>query len=118
MSEVTMNPAALQEIAKLPVVQAALIEAAHKGEAAAIAIAPRSTLVYTEPGYGHYQDSIHVEVYEGDGTVLLVADDFKANWVEFGTLNPQGTSKGFPVHATLRRGMEAAGFEVVAPRRN
>lgn len=117
MNKVEMNAAAMQEIAMLPEVLAARIECAQMGEAAAKAIAPVSDIVYHDPKYGHYKDSIHVEVYEGDGTVLLIADDFKANWVEFGTLNPQGSSSGYPAHATLRRGMEAAGFRVTEPRR-
>lgn len=117
MSKVKMDPVAIQEITKLPIVQQALIEAAHLGEAAAFAIAPRSSMTYTHPDYGHYQDSIHVEVYEGDGKVVLIADDFKSNWIEFGTLNPQGTSKGYPAHATLRRGFEAAGFKLHDVRR-
>ncbi len=54
----------------------AVAEVAEKGAAAARSIAPVAS--------GAYRDSIHTDDSEGL-PVRIVADDFKAGWIEFGT---------------------------------
>lgn len=50
---------------------------------------------------GAYRDSI--KVTEENGEVYVSATDFKANWIEFGSINN-------PKSAPLRRGAQAAGL--------
>lgn len=52
---------------------------------------------------GAYRDSI--KAVAAGGSVYLVATDFKANWIEFGTADN-------PPSAPLRRGLLGAGFEL------
>lgn len=84
-----------------PLVQAQLRYLTEEAADAARSIAPYRT--------GEYHDSIHVEESEGQsdvpGTVVLVADAPHAVYVEFGTSDT-------PTFAPLRRGMEAAGFDM------
>lgn len=56
---------------------------------------------------GAYRDSIQADqVLDGDKLVnRLIATDFKAHWVEFGTSR-------MPAQAVLRRAMEAAGLAI------
>lgn len=57
---------------------------------------------------GAYRDSIHGEakVLGGKATGLVIADDFKALWIEF------GTEKDFPAYAPLRKGVERVASKV------
>lgn len=102
MSKVEVDQAAIRTLWMDPDVQDDLIWVAEEAAKAAKTFAPRKT--------GSYRDSIHVEHYPGDGRVVIIASDFKSNWIEFGTKNQQGDSKGFPIHAPLRRGCEAVGL--------
>lgn len=52
---------------------------------------------------GDYKRSIHAEPFQGGG-VIVVADDWKANFIEFGTVDT-------PAFAPLRRGVQNAGMK-------
>lgn len=60
---------------------------------------------------GNYKDSIEgvAGLSGGKAKGRVVASDFKAGWLEFGTYKMQA-------FATLRRGVEAAGFGVKSSR--
>lgn len=53
---------------------------------------------------GAYVGGIKVE--ESNGGIIVRASDWKSNWIEF------GTRTGYPAHAPLRKGAEAAGLKV------
>jgi hypothetical protein len=53
---------------------------------------------------GAYRDSIKAVV--AGKFAYLVATDFKAHWIEFGSVHN-------PAHAPLRRGAQAAGLRVI-----
>jgi len=57
---------------------------------------------------GAYRDSI--QATEEGGEVFVVAKDWKANFIEFGTVNN-------PPKAPLRRGVQAAGLRFKASRK-
>lgn len=98
MSRVVVNPA-IEEIIED---EASLALQLH--EVASIIAANARLLAPIETG--DYKRSIHVEKIKGD--VAVVADDWKSNWMEFGTAN------GTPTYAPLRKGAELAGFRVHA----
>jgi hypothetical protein len=74
----------------------------RRGEAAAEQA--RVTAPYQS---GNYRDSIGVDIIVEDGTAVarLLASDFKASWIEFGTVK-------WPAHRTLRNAVEASGLKL------
>jgi pectin methylesterase-like acyl-CoA thioesterase len=88
-------PVIYKLIPKMPIVQAAINIVGQDMEEIARATAPVAT--------GKYRDSIHV-IEDGDG-IILVADDEKAHYIEFGT-------EDTPAFATLRKAAESAGQEL------
>jgi hypothetical protein len=83
-----------------------LAKATEPAARAAKAIAPVGTVTHTLKGgwvneAGDYQRSI--KVIERGNEVYLSAFDYKAHWIEFGSVNN-------PVSAPLRRGAQAAGL--------
>ena len=77
---------------------------AESAAAAAQAIAPVAT--------GAYRDSIEAQAGFAENLAIgrVVAKDFKAGWIEFGTYK-------WPAHATLRLGAESSGLHVRGGRR-
>lgn len=73
------------------------------------ATAARSAQAIAPVLTGAYKDSIRSEarILEGKATGLVIAEDFKAAWIEFGT-------ETNPTYAPLRKGAEAAGLTVRA----
>lgn len=60
---------------------------------------------------GAYRDSIHAEVdiRSGKPVGMVIADDFKANWIERGARSPTATT---PARHPLQRGVEGTGVKV------
>ncbi len=97
------HPKDISELAHQTAIHEALMTGAKASADEAQAVAPVKT--------GAYAASIGV-TNDGDG-VRLVATDWKANWIEFGTGAPSPT----PAFAPLRRGCEAAGLKFVPRKR-
>lgn len=96
----SVNPALSAEFHRSSGGQKALLEAAEAIAENARGLAPVRT--------GDYRDSITVE-QDRKGT-RVVAADFKAGWIEFGT----GGDTPTPAHAPLRKGAEQAGLTLTA----
>lgn len=85
---------------KQPEIVAAKRQLAQEAVTYAKSIAPVADEAHTtKGGYvdkpGSYRDSIHVEV-AATGGVMVVASDFKAHWIEYGT-------ETMPEQAVMRR---------------
>jgi hypothetical protein len=93
------NKNADDDLADEPDYQDGLAGETQKAAVAAKAFAPVRT--------GAYRDSIKV-VVQGK-KVYLTAQDFKANWIERGTIDT-------PVFAPLRRGVTAVGLKFKADK--
>ncbi len=93
------NPAIGPILARTPEMMAVLLAAAEAGAAAARSIAPVGAT-------GKYRDGIGAEVEPGRARIN--ANDYKSNWIEFGTGQPGPT----PAFAPLRRGAEMAGLRL------
>lgn len=106
MSSFKFNPKAPGELARGAAMGVILKERADAAVAAAKAIAPVES--------GDYRDGITADIGldEVRGTLIgrINANDFKSNWVEF------GTATGFPAHATLRKAAESVGLRVIGTR--
>lgn len=80
----------------------------------AIVKAAESVAVATAPiESGRYKESISSDVgFDQRGKIIgrLRADDWKAIWIEYGTIKT-------PAHATLRRAMESLGLRISAASR-
>lgn len=87
------------ELEREPEYTSGLAGETEKAAAAARSFAPVRT--------GAYRDSI--QVVKDGRKVYLSAKDFKANWIEFGSINN-------PPSAPLRRGVRAAGLKYVADK--
>lgn len=83
-----------------PEYQAALVSVAQPAKEMAKAFAPIRT--------DAYRQSIRVVTDERD--IRLEATDWKAHWIEFGTVDT-------PVFAPLRRGVRAAGLKLREAKR-
>lgn len=93
------NPTAEELLKHTAEMAAHLKYAAEKGADAAKAVAPVRT--------GDYRDSIEADSSASEGKARVLATDFKAQWIEFGTIHT-------PTFAPLRRGAESAGLKVEA----
>lgn len=94
-----------QKLATWPGLIPDLEELVKAAEVAAIAIAPVES--------GKYKASITSAAgYDERGRIIgrLRADDWKAIWIEYGTVNS-------PAHATLRRAMDSVGLKVTPNKR-
>lgn len=98
------NPAAPAALEATAAMAAMLERRAQMAATRAQEIAPRQT--------GDYADSIEgVSVFEGGKAKgRILARDFKAGWIEFGTWK-------WPAHATLRRAAEATGLRLTGKGR-
>jgi hypothetical protein len=89
------NLKAIDELAAQVRRSQAVAEMLDDAKAAAESASPELT--------GAYKDAF--EVAETDDGLVLQNTDWKAAWIEFGSVHN-------PVSAPLRRGVEAAGFEL------
>ena len=98
------NPLVERDIARSAELAVVLKAGADQGARRAQEMAPVES--------GRYRDGIKSDIALVDGiwVARVVGTDFKSHWIEF------GTAKGFPAHATLRRGCEAAGLKVRGTR--
>lgn len=92
------------EAMRQPEARRAVEGAADAGAAAARQFAPVAS--------GAYRDSIHgeLDIRTGKPVGVVVADDFKANWIERGARSPTYTT---PARHPLQRGVEATGVKVM-----
>lgn len=93
------NPAMQAELEGNPLMVEAMKSRAEQGAEAAKNLAPVET--------GDYRDSIQADAGIEDGAAKgrVVATDFKAGWIEFGTVQHDA-------HAPIRRGVESIGVAV------
>lgn len=117
MSGLTLNKAwfagLAQEVAVDEAAKAAAEAAADKAREIARNEAYGTETHYLKSGYevnpGDYMNSIEARQTD-DGTWYLVAGDFKAWWIEYGSIHN-------PEVATLRRAVTAAGYSLTGGRR-
>lgn len=93
-----LSPSFFAELAAEKLLQAAAVSELERAADAARAAAPVDA--------GDYRDSIRVEpVEDGDTIGRIVSDDYKAHWIEWGTVH-------HAPKAPLRRGVKAAGLRL------
>ncbi|MGH2651415.1 MAG: HK97 gp10 family phage protein [Actinomycetota bacterium] len=91
------NPVGIEALKRSVGVQVVLTALGTALKAAAQSHAPVQT--------GKYRDSIEVEDGDLPGTKRVVAHDFKANWIEFGTVDT-------PAFAPLRTAADSLGLRL------
>lgn len=99
----TANPQIAQLLMRSEQMKIMLLAQAGRGVAKARILAPEQS--------GDYKRSITAVAGLEGGSMRsrIVAKDFKAGWIEFGTVKT-------PAFAPLRRGAEAAGLDVESKR--
>jgi hypothetical protein len=98
--EFVIDPAGCIEVMNNPEMITFLENIGSVAVSAAQVLAPVAT--------GHYRAGINLTMSNEGGLPMATvnADDFKSNWIEY------GTAQGFPAYACVRRGCEAAGVVV------
>lgn len=106
MARIVIDKSLDKMVAQLPGVEVA-------GMKVAAAIVQGAQGIATSEGViasGDYINSIHVERFNGHA--IAIADDWKSNWVEFGTHNVRTPEASTPAHAPLRRAAMALGLRL------